>query len=352
MNIIPVHTSSYYDVCIGSGLLDRVGELSLPVVSGRNALIVSDSNVWPLYGPRLQSSLEQHGFVVKHFEFQAGEPSKTPQTLLRIIQTMCNRGLTRSDVVYALGGGVTGDLTGLASALYLRGISCIQVPTSLLAMVDSSVGGKTAVDLPEGKNLVGTFTQPRGVICDPDVLKTLEPRVMAEGWAEIIKYGMLGSQDLLDALANGPDHVDLESIIAHCVGMKRDLVAEDEQDTGVRQLLNFGHTIGHAIEQKAHYTLYHGEAVAIGMAIMTRAWVRLGHCDQECLTILEDLLHKYDLPDQCNIECADLLEAAKADKKRRGDTITLVQPIRPGMCMLNKSDYKELEEILNVGMKP
>lgn len=352
MKTISVQASTEYRVCIGSGLLGQAGAMSAPLVSGRHALIVSDSNVWPLYGQTVQNSLTRAGFRVEHFVFEAGERSKTPETLLKLLTRLAGHEMTRSDPVFALGGGVTGDLAGLAAALYLRGVPCIQLPTSLLAMVDSSVGGKTAVDLPQGKNLMGTFTQPRLVLCDPDALTTLPDAVEAEGWAEIIKYGMLGSRELLDILELGPDSVDVEDVIARCVSMKRDVVAQDEQDNGVRQLLNFGHTIGHAIERCAGYQYYHGEGVAMGMAIMTRACVRQGACPAECRDILERLLKLYRLPNTCPIPEADLLMAARADKKRRGERITLVQPAQPGRCVLNKTDYPALAELLRMGMEP
>lgn len=352
MRTITVSASSTHDVCIGDGLLRRVGELSAPLLTGRRAVILSDSNVWPLYGEAVEESLRAAGFETEHFVFPAGERSKTPETLLKFLTFLAQHQMTRSDPVFALGGGVTGDLGGLAAALYLRGVPCVQIPTSLLAMVDSSVGGKTAVDLPEGKNLVGTFTQPRLVLCDPEALTTLEPAVRAEGWAEIIKYGMLGSKELLDTLRNGAEQVDITAVIAHCVAMKRDVVAADEQDNGARQILNFGHTIGHAIERCGDYRFYHGEGVAMGMAIMTRACVKLGRCPAVCRQILEELLEQYHLPNTCPMGREELLEAARADKKRRGDAITLIQPAEPGRCVLRRTDYRELSEILRLGMEP
>ena len=254
------------------------------------------------------------------------------------------------DALFALGGGVTGDMGGLAAALYLRGIPCVQLPTSLLSAVDSSVGGKTAVDLPEGKNLVGTFTQPHLVLCDTDALSTLPSAVLAEGWAEVVKYGMIRSPQLLSALAEGRAQEDLEWVVAHCVSIKRDVVACDERDTGERQLLNFGHTIGHAIERCGGYSIYHGEGVAMGMAIMTRACVRQGKCPAECWTVLERLLDKYHLPKRCDVAPERLLEAARADKKRRGEAITLIQPREPGECVLFRTDYGELARVLELGM--
>ena len=350
MQTITVNASRTYQVHVGAGLLARAGELAAPLVRGREAAVVSDSSVWPLYGQAVTRSLEEAGFHTEHFVFPAGEASKNPQTLLELLTFLAQRGLTRQDAVFALGGGVTGDMAGLAAALYQRGVPCIQLPTSLLSMVDSSVGGKTAVDLPEGKNLVGTFTQPHLVLCDTDTLDTLPPAVLAEGWAEIIKYGMIRSRELLDVLAGGPEGVDLSWIIAHCLAIKRDVVAADERDTGERQLLNFGHTIGHAIERCSHYAIYHGEGVAMGMAVMTRACVRQGKCPPECWTVLEELLDRYRLPKTCQMDRAALLEAARADKKRRGEAITLIQPKRLGECELCQTSYDELGRVLEVGM--
>ena len=350
METISVHASRDYEVRIGSGLLARTGELSAPLIKGRHAMIVSDSNVWPLYGAMVQASLEDEGFQVDHFVFPAGEQSKNTDTLVQLLTCLAKMGMTRSDAVFALGGGVTGDMAGLAASLYLRGIPCVQLPTSLLSVVDSSVGGKTAVDLPEGKNLVGTFTQPHLVLCDTNVLATLSPQVEAEGWAEIIKYGMIRSQELINFLLENTPGTDIEWVIAHCVSIKRDVVAQDEQDNAVRQVLNFGHTIGHAIERCSGYSLYHGEGVAMGMAIMTRACARQKKCPPACWTVLETLLDKYHLPKTTDKSVDELLEAAHADKKRRGSAITLIQPQVLGRCGLYPTNYDELRRVLELGM--
>ena len=320
METISVHASRDYEVRIGSGLLTRTGELSAPLIKGRHAMIVSDSNVWPLYGSMVQASLEDAGFQVDHFIFPAGEQSKNTDTLVQLLTCLAQKGMTRSDGVFALGGGVTGDMAGLAASLYLRGIPCVQLPTSLLSVVDSSVGGKTAVDLPEGKNLVGTFTQPHR------------------------------SQELINFLLENTPGTDIEWVIAHCVSIKRDVVAQDEQDNAVRQVLNFGHTIGHAIERCGGYSIYHGEGVAMGMAIMTRACVRQKKCPPACWTVLETLLDKYHLPKTTDKSIDELLEAAHADKKRRGDAITLIQPEVLGNCVLYPTNYDELRRVLELGM--
>ncbi len=350
MQCIHINTAQPYDVLVGRGTLSQVGQLAAPLLSGRQAVIVSDSNVWPLYGDAVRLSLEKEGFSVENFVFPAGEESKNTEILLKLIHFLAAKGLTRSDAVFALGGGVTGDMAGLAAALYLRGIQCVQIPTSLLAMVDSSVGGKTAVDLPEGKNLLGCFSQPRLVVCDPDALKTLRPAVYAEGWAEIIKYGMILDADLLEKLGSPAAEANIEDVIARCVELKRQVVAQDEQDNALRQILNFGHTIGHAVERCAEFGCYHGEGVAIGMAIMTRATVRQGACPKECADTLEKLLVRYHLPNQTHFSQEKLLEAARADKKRRGESITLIRPAALGKCVMDKTDFKALAEVLKLGM--
>ena len=269
MTTIHVAASRAYDVAIEQGLLSRLGPMAAELLAGRRAAVISDDAVFPLYGALAERSLQDAGFQVEHFVFPHGEQQKNLNTYGQALNFLCDRRFTRSDLIVALGGGVVGDLAGFTAATYQRGITYIQVPTTLLSMMDSSVGGKTAVDLPEGKNLVGTFTQPQLVLCDTNVLATLSPQVEAEGWAEIIKYGMIRSQELINFLLENTPGTDIEWVIAHCVSIKRDVVAQDEQDNAVRQVLNFGHTIGHAIERCGGYSIYHGEGVAMGMAIMS-----------------------------------------------------------------------------------
>ena len=357
MATVTVQASATYDVLIGRNLLDSVGERTAALVQGRQAAIISDTNVYPLYGKSVKNSLQAAGFEVADLIFEAGERSKTSEELIRILSGLAGAGLTRIDTVIALGGGVAGDMGGLAASLYLRGIACVQIPTTLLAMVDSSVGGKTAVDLPEGKNLVGTFTQPVLVLCDLDTLGSLPREVCAEGFAEVIKYGMIRSGHLLEVLGEhtidsvfaGQNAQTLEDIITECVSIKRDVVDADERDHGERQLLNFGHTIGHAVERLSDFRIYHGEGVAIGMAIMTRACVRMGRCPEQCGEILTDLLRKYQLPDRTDFPPDQILQAARADKKRRGESITLIEPDAVGNCILHKTDLDELKEIIERG---
>ena len=326
MEKIIVKASKSYEVTVGRGLLSEVGaRLASLLPPPRHLMLVSDDNVAPLYGDRVKASLEAVGYTVDTFVFAAGEASKTTDTLVALWEAMATAGLTRTDCAVALGGGVVGDITGFAAATYLRGIACYQIPTSLLAMVDSSVGGKTAVDLPQGKNLCGAFSQPIGVLCDTDVLKTLPAANFTEGCAEVIKYGYIGDKPLL-SLLEAPFAENPVAVIARCVADKRDVVERDEHDNGPRQLLNLGHTGGHAVEKLSEFGISHGNAVAIGMLLAARAAVARGLCTPDVPPHLEALLKRYGLPTDCPFEATALAEAALSDKKRRGGTITLVIP--------------------------
>ena len=253
MRSVTVKTSATYEVLIGSGLLQKAGEAVKKVISPCKAAIVTDSTVVHLYEETVRQSLTEAGFSVCTFVFPAGEASKNIHTLSHLLEFLAKEEMTRTDLIVALGGGVTGDLAGFGAAVYLRGIPFVQIPTTFLAAIDSSVGGKTAVDLEAGKNLAGAFYQPKRVLCDTDVLQTLPEVVFADGIAEALKYGVLGDAALFEKIAGGDFRQDLEEIIETCVSMKRDVVEEDEFDTGKRQLLNLGHTFGHAIEQKSHF---------------------------------------------------------------------------------------------------
>ena len=335
MTTVTVHASATYEVKIGAGLLAEAGrEITNRLPRAKKAMLVSDDTVNALYGDAVAASLAAAGLAVERFVFPAGEASKTPQTLLSLWNALAEAGLTRTDCAVALGGGVTGDLTGFAAATYLRGIPCCQIPTTLLAMTDSSVGGKTAVDLPAGKNLCGCFSQPVLVLCDPTVLKTLPPRTLAEGYAEVIKYGYIGDPLLLRMLET-PAGEGMETIIARCVADKRDVVEADERDEGKRQLLNLGHTAGHAVEKLSHFEITHGEAVAIGMVLMARAAAAVGLCDPAVPPHMEALLQRYHLPTACPFGAAEMAEASLSDKKRRGDTVTLVLPRTLGESVLH-----------------
>ena len=326
METITVKASKTYKIEVGSGLLPTVGERLLSLFSSpRKLMLVSDDTVAALYADTVSESLERAGFAVSRFVFAHGEESKNTDTLVKLWNAMAEAELSRTDAVVALGGGVVGDLSGFAAATYLRGVACYQIPTTLLAMVDSAVGGKTAVDLAAGKNLCGAFSQPIGVLCDTDVLKTLPSEIFADGCAEVIKYGYIGNTDLLSLLET-PFEDAPTRVIARCIDHKRKLVEEDEHDGGCRQLLNLGHTGGHAVELLSDYNLSHGKSVAIGMLLAAKAAVAKGLCAPDVPMHMRAMLERYGLPTDCPYPAAALAEVALRDKKRRGDTVTLVLP--------------------------
>jgi 3-dehydroquinate synthase len=350
MKTVNVTASKNYQVIIGAGLLQNMGATVATVVRPCKAAIVSDSNVYPLYGQAVKSSLEAAGFEVVHFVFPAGEESKNGSVYLELLNFLAERHLTRSDCLIALGGGVVGDMTGFAAATYLRGIAYIQVPTTLLAAVDSSVGGKTAIDLPAGKNLAGAFYQPRLVLCDTDTLTTLPQDIFRDGCAEVIKYGVLYDPTLFAHLkANGLDF-HRENVIARCVELKRDVVAEDEFDHGSRQKLNLGHTIGHGVEAQSHFGISHGKAVAIGMAIVSRAAAANGFCTNETKDEILSVLDGFGLPITTAYSAGQLYTSALSDKKRSGGTVNLIVPEAIGSCAIVPTAITDLESFIQAGL--
>ncbi|MBM6975686.1 3-dehydroquinate synthase [Intestinimonas butyriciproducens] len=323
-----------YDILIGSGLLAQAGQHLRPVLPrARKLFVVTDSNVAPIYLSTLVPALEHCGFETACQELPAGESSKSAAMLSTLWENMMDFGLTRTDAVVALGGGVVGDLAGFAAATILRGVDFVQIPTTLLAQVDSSVGGKVAIDLQHGKNLAGAFWQPRLVLMDPDTLDTLDDRTFADGMAEVIKYGCILDRAFFDFLALRPSRGEIMEEIEHvlytCCDLKRSVVEEDERDTGRRMLLNFGHTVGHAFEKMGHYqTWTHGQAVAAGMCVAARLGLSLGiGGSEEELLSLTKLLQAFDLP--VHIPCSDtdwavMVETIGLDKKGAGDSIRMI----------------------------
>ncbi len=350
MNCVTVNASRKYDVTIGHGLLAQLGSIAADLKKPDKAVIISDSNVWPLHGAAADDSLRNAGFETLSFVFPAGEDSKTPQVYLEILNFLAQNHVTRSDMLIALGGGVVGDMAGFAAATYLRGITCIQVPTSLLAMVDSSVGGKTAIDLPAGKNLVGAFFQPSAVVCDLDTLSTLPEEIFIDGCAEVIKYAIAYDEVLFEHLALEGPAFSKDYVITRCVELKRDVVVEDEFDTGARQKLNLGHTIGHAIEALSNFSLSHGKAVAIGIAAIARAACKNGMCSQQTAMRIVTLLQRFGLPTQCSFSAAALYAAALSDKKRFGGTVNLIMPIQIGSCCIHPTPISSLQELIETGL--
>lgn len=345
MEIIRVNASKEYDVIIGKNILASLGEICASLLGKGKAVIVTDSNVAPLWLKKAKASLEEAEIETLEFIFPAGEDSKSKETLFELVEFMAKNKLTRSDFAVALGGGVAGDMVGLASSLYLRGIEFVQVPTTLLAAVDSSVGGKTAVNLSAGKNLMGAFYQPALVLCDTDTLSTLPEAEFANGMAEVIKYGVIFDKDLFDKVRSGDVKSDMKKIIARCVELKRDVVAKDEFDKGDRQLLNFGHTMAHSIEKCSNFEIPHGSAVAIGMVIAAKASYALGWSEEDCTAAIIEANKNNNLPCECAYAPKDLADAALSDKKRTGGTINFVVPEIIGKCVLKKIPVEILYQI-------
>ena len=350
MTTIEVNASKRYQVQIGPGLLPGLGEKVAALGKVQKVCIVSDSTVWPLYGAAADASLHAAGLNTCSFVFPAGEASKCGATFLELLNFLAENRLTRSDILVALGGGVVGDLTGFAAACFLRGIRFVQVPTTLLAAVDSSVGGKTAIDLPGGKNLAGAFWQPSLVLCDTECLNTLPEDIFRDGCAEVIKTAILFDEPLFMELVRDGLHFDREKVIAACVAHKRDVVNADEFDRGQRQKLNLGHTIGHGVEAMSDFTLSHGKSVAIGTAIAARAAAKLGICDQGTATRIMWLLEKFGLPIFTHHTAAELALMALSDKKRAGDTVNLILPKAVGECIISPTPVTELESIIQAGL--
>ncbi len=343
MRTVHVSASGAYDVRIGAGLLDTLGQQAAKLLKGRKICVVSDDLVAKYHLNRAETALKAAGFTVISYVFPHGEQAKCGENFLNLLNYLAENRLTRDDGLVALGGGVTGDLTGFAAACYLRGVPYIQVPTSLLAMVDSSVGGKTAIDLPAGKNLCGVFYQPVLVLCDTALLETLPEPVFRDGCAEVIKYGILGDKALFEELKTGI-RSNLEEIVAACVDAKRAVVEEDEFDTGRRQLLNLGHTLGHAIEANSDFALSHGQAVSVGMAMIARAAAKKGFCSAETRDEIIQLLRRYGLPTETDQSPEAICRTALSDKKRRSGTVTLIVPREIGRCDLHPIPVEELPE--------
>lgn len=345
MQKVTVNASVKYDIIIDKGILDKAGEFIAKAVKGRRAAVITDDNVDALYGERVVRSLEASGISTAKFVFPHGEASKCHRTLLEIYDFLAENGYTRSDFIVALGGGVVGDTAGFAAATYMRGIDFVQIPTSLLAQVDSSVGGKTAVDIAGGKNLVGAFYQPRLVLCDTQALDTLTPEFFADGMAEVVKYGMIKSRELFELLEKGDIKANINDIVKRCVEIKAQVVENDEREKGERVLLNFGHTLAHAIEKHYNYTgLTHGCAVSIGMSVFTHIAERKGMCAAGVSDRLDALLKKCALPLTDPAPLDLLYTYSLHDKKRLADGIKIVLCSDIGTSSavsLSVEDYKE-----------
>lgn len=350
MKTVEVDAAVRYNIVIDKGILPKSGDMIKEVTSAERVAVITDDTVDKLYSDVVMKSLSDAGFETFKFVFPHGEKSKNISTFSSILEFLAESGLTRTDALVALSGGVVGDVAGFAAASYLRGIDFIQIPTTLLACVDSSVGGKTAIDLKAGKNLAGAFYQPKLVIADFETLSTLTDGIFADGMAEVIKYGVIFDKAFFEFLRDNEAKDNLEYVITRCVELKRDIVNADEKEKGVRALLNFGHTVGHAIEKCSGYKIPHGSAVAVGMVIISRAAYKCSFCDENYTDIIASLNKKYSLPVSTDFSASELSSAAMADKKRSGDKIKLIIPEALGNCVIKSVPTSELEKIIGEGL--
>ena len=350
MKTVTVSTSKTYQIHIDNNLICHVGKYLHSIAKGKKVMILSDSNVWPIYGEVAERSLFDNGFTVGHYVIPAGEKSKSGENYLTILNFLAENQLTRTDCIIALGGGVVGDLAGFVSATYLRGVAFVQIPTSLLAMVDSSVGGKTAIDLPAGKNLAGAFYQPNLVLCDLNALDTLPEDVFLDGCAEVIKYGILFDRALFQHLDESGPNFDREYTITRCIELKRDIVNRDEKDLGERQLLNLGHTLGHSVEANSRYAISHGKAVAIGTNLIAASAVSAGFCTEAIFCKINSILQKFGLPVTTTYSPQSLADMALQDKKRAGNTLSLIIPTEIGKCVIHPYPIDDLQTFIKAGL--
>ena len=329
---VKVEAGKPYEVIIEKGALSRAADYISKVTKSRKAAVITDDTVDSIYGEAFMANLEKSGFDAVKFTFPHGEASKNTATYVQIIDFLAENHLTRADTVIALGGGVVGDISGFAAATFLRGIRYIQVPTTFLSAVDSSVGGKCAVDIPMGKNLLGAFHQPSAVICDPDALDTLERDIFLDGCGEVLKYGILYSPELFAHLLEKGTDFDREYVIGSCVKLKADVVKRDEFDTGERAMLNLGHTVAHAIEKLSCMKISHGAAVATGCAVIARASAAVGVCSAETAKKVCDAVMTLGHKVICDFSAAELCEAMLSDKKRHRDTVDFIVIEDIGKC--------------------
>ena len=341
MKRINVQASTPYDVIIGSDTLKDCGALIKEVINPCRACVITDDIVSKLYLDTVEASLKNQGFNTLTYVFKNGEASKNTDNLCSIVEFLADNNFTRTDLVVALGGGVVGDMAGFAAATYLRGIRFVQIPTTFLAAIDSSVGGKTAVNLSAGKNLWGAFHQPSLVVCDVDCMKTLNREIFLDGVAEAIKYAVLEDETIIDMIDK-----DLIKTVERCVEIKRDIVSADEFEKGNRKLLNLGHTFGHAIESLSDFKVTHGHAVAIGMVIAAKSGEKCGITEFGIADKIINILKSFGLPTDCNYTVGELATCALGDKKREGESITLVIPECVGKCKLYKLSVNNLEDFI------
>ena len=348
MRTLQIASSHPYEVLIGSEILGDTGNHIKKIGEYPKVAVISDDVTGRLFGSTLKDSLTKSGIAACFFSFPNGEKSKNLDTLKQIYSFLVREEITRSDLIIALGGGVVGDITGFAAATYLRGVDYIQIPTTLISQTDSSVGGKTAVNLPEGKNLCGCFHSPKLVLCDTALLKA--PFLIREGIAEVIKCGLLADPELFSMLENGAAETKLEELVTRSISIKGRIVAGDEWDRGERQLLNLGHTLGHGVEKLSGFTVPHGIAVGIGLSMILSACAANGLLESSVLKRLHLLFERFDLPSVYEgATLSEIIEVAFSDKKRFGEEINLIICTGIGTCSIKKMPIIQLDAFVRRG---
>ena len=349
MKKLTVNVGKTYEIFIEKGIMQACGSYIKKVSNAKKVCVITDSNVAPLYLDRVVTSLEKEGYEVCSFTFKAGESSKTTKTIVEMVEFLAEKGLTRKDLVVALGGGVCGDMAGFASAIYLRGIDFVQIPTTLLSQVDSSVGGKTGVDLPQGKNLCGAFHQPILVLMDPLALNTLSDHFFSDGMGEVIKAGCIKSAELFEKLETIDVKENIEDIIFDCVDIKRGVVERDEKEQGERALLNFGHTVGHGIEKLYNFSgISHGEAVGVGMLLISEIGERAGLTKQGTAKRIKAVLEKYNMKTSDDHSIEDIIEAMQHDKKKTANGINFVMLKEIGDSFIYPVETKNINGLFGI----
>lgn len=347
MQIIDVNVSKPYKVFVGENILENTASIIENICDYKNIVIITDDIVEKLYLDTLKKSFPKDTQIFS-FTIKNGEQSKCAENLFEIWSFLAKNHITRSDLIIALGGGVVGDLTGFIASTYLRGVKYLQIPTTLLSQVDSSVGGKTAINIPQGKNLVGSFYQPIAVICDINTLSTLSDKIFSDGMGEVIKYGCIYDKDLFNLINDIDDKRILEKVITKCISIKSKVVCQDEFDTGLRMILNFGHTIGHAVEKYHNFTDYtHGQAVAIGMVYITKLSEKFGATPLGTSDKIKTLCEKSNLPTECDVPNDILFDICCVDKKNLNNVINLIFLKDIGECYIQKLNHTEFKDFLN-----
>ena len=346
MEKIVVDTNhSSYDIVFVKGGLAKLGSFIRPLVKGKNVLVVTDDNVAKHYLATVRASLEAQGFFVYDFVIKSGERSKNTGVYLDIVGRLAENAFLRSDIVLALGGGVVGDIAGFAAATYMRGVNLVQVPTSLLAMIDSSIGGKVGVDLPEGKNLLGAFYQPKLVFVDVNTLSSLPQNEWDNGLGEGLKYAVLEGDRIFEIMDEETTRENVEEFVMLCAKYKVDIVVKDEKESGLRRLLNLGHTLGHAIEKASGFEIPHGEAVKCGLKFISQASEKLGADENDVLKV-HALLEKYNT--HCEYPASELLPLVKNDKKAEDGAINAVMFERIGSCFVKKMSFEDFAKLFDL----